>query len=269
MSNGIITFASNIKCIEQAILLAVTAKANSQLPVTVIIPAELDIDEQYFDTVIKVESTGVLERDLLNSLIITPYTNTLFLYSDTLVLSNITNLFDNLLHSPLVFNRTLLDFKGLPITKQLFSDRKIIIKNGLKDIWSNAILYQNVDEFKEFILLAHRIITYWDTFKEQFLTEYSIDDNLRFKFNIALCLAQKLSDISVKQGFDITTLSRQEENTIQYNWAKMNWYKFLNSWILDSGQVKVENFIQHGIWHYTSTWINAETYQRLLKVYNA
>jgi len=269
MSNGIITFANNIKCVEQAILLAVTAKANSQLPVTLIIPTGLDVDEQYFDNVITIKSTGVVERELLDTLTITPYTNTLFLYSDTLVLSDISDIFDNLLYSPVVFNRTLLDFKGLPITKQLYSDRKIILKNGLKDIWSNAILYKNIDEFKEFILLAHRIITYWDTFKEQFLTEYSIDDNLKFKFNIVLCLAQKLSDISVSQGFNITTLSRQEENTIHYNWAKMNWYKFLNSWILDSGQVKVENFIQHGIWHYTSTWMTDEIYQRLIKVYNA
>jgi hypothetical protein len=269
MSNGIITFASNAKCVEQAILLAITAKANSHLPVTLVTPTNLNVNEQYFNSVIKIKPTDVLERSLLDTLTITPYTNTLFLYSDTLVLSDISDIFDNLLYSPVVFNRTLLDFKGLPITKQLYSDRKIILKNGLKDIWSNAILYKNIDEFNEFILLAHRIITYWDTFKEQFLTEYSIDDNLKFKFNIVLCLAQKLSDISVSQGFNITTLSRQEENTIHYNWAKMNWYKFLNSWILDSGQVKVENFIQHGIWHYTSTWMTDEIYQRLIKVYNA
>ena len=96
MSNGIITFANNIKCVEQAILLAVTAKANSQLPVTLIIPTGLDVDEQYFDNVITIELTGVVERELLDALIITPYTNTLFLYSDTLVLSNITDLFSNI-----------------------------------------------------------------------------------------------------------------------------------------------------------------------------
>jgi len=65
----------------------------------------------------------------------------------------------------------------------------------------------------ELTKLTHRIVTFWRQFKEQFLKEYSIDDKLTLKFNVAFSLALKLSDVSYTTGLELTTLSKQEENT--------------------------------------------------------
>ena len=204
---------------------------------------------------------------MIDTLTQTPYDNTLFLYSDTLILTNIEDVFQQLDFYDIVMNKDLLDFKGSKITRQLYEQRKMIVKNNLQDVWSNAILYKKTDAVMELTKLTHRIITFWHTFKDQFLKEYSIDDKLELRFNVALCLAIKLSDVSVAQGFQLTTLSRQEENTASMAWANLDWFKFLNAWVMDNRQVKVENYIQAGIWHYGKNWINDDIYNRILEVY--
>lgn len=269
MNKGIITYADSDKHIKQAVLLAITAKKNSQLPVTVIVPREDIVKDyqQYFDKICVLKSVNFLERGLIDSLTKTPYEYTLFLYSDTLVLSDIKETFDLLDYYDLVMNGDLLDFKGSKISRQLYEQRKIISRNNLPDVWSNAILYKTTDSLLEVNKLTHRIITFWRQFKELYLTDYSIDDKLTLKFNTALSLALKLSDTHVAKSLTLTTMSKQEENTAHAGWANLEWFKFLNSWILDNGQIKVENYIQTGIWHYGKYWLNDEIYNRMLEVY--
>lgn len=269
MHNGIITYADSNQHVKQAVLLAVTAKKNSNLPVTIVVPKEelVTAYKDYFDNICVLEKVDSVERGLVDTLTQTPYDNTLFLYSDTLILTNIEDVFQQLDFYDIVMNRELLDFKGSKITRQLYEQRKMIVKNNLQDVWSNAILYKKTDAVMELTKLTHRIITFWRVFKDQFLKEYSIDDKLELKFNVALCLAIKLSDTSVALGFPLTTLSRQEENTASLAWANLDWFKFLNAWVMDNGQVKVENYIQAGIWHYGKNWINDDIYDRILEVY--
>jgi hypothetical protein len=270
MSKGIITYANNEQYIKQAVILAVTARKNSNLPVSLVVPESVVVDDSfrnYFDTVISLELSVGPDRGLLDTLTNSPYENTLFLYSDSLVLSDINDIYAQLDFYDIVMNDQLLDFKGSNITRQLYEQRKIIVKNNLTDVWSNAILYKKTDNLLEWTKLAHRIITFWQFFRDQHLTEYGIDDKLRLKFNTALCLAMKLADTTVARGFPLTTLSMQEENTASLAWANLDWFVFLNAWILDNGQVKVENYVQSGILHYGKSWMNDDIYNRLLKVY--
>jgi len=271
MNNGIITYADSVKHIQQAVLLAVTAKKNSGLPVTIAIPPQceqlVNAYKEYFDTICLLDKVDSVERGLIDTLTRSPYDNTLFLYSDTLILTDIADVFLLLDYHDIVMNDQLLDFKGSPITRQLYEQRKMIVKNNLVDVWSNAILYKKSDDVMELTKLTHRIITFWRTFKDQFLKDYSIDDKLGLKFNVALCLASKLSDTTIAKGFTISTMSKQEENTASLAWANLDWFKFLNAWIMDNSQVKVENYIQAGIWHYGKNWLTDDIYNRMLTVY--
>lgn len=269
MSNGIITYADSEQYVKQAVLLALTARKNSNLNTSIVVTDDqLTKDfKQYFDKIYVLEKVDYLERGLLNCLTASEYDKTLFLYSDTLILSDISNVFQLLDYNDLVLNKELMDFKGSKITRPLYEQRKIIVRNKLPDVWTNAILYKKSQDFMDLTKLTHRIVTFWRQFKEQFLPEYAIDDKLNLKFNVAFSLALKLSDIQYYPSLTLTTLSKQEENTASMAWANLEWFKFLNAWILDNQQIKVENYIQTGIWHYGKNWINEEIYDRILLVY--
>jgi len=269
MSNGIITYADSEQHVRQAVLLSITAKKNSQLNTSIVVPRQDLVDkyQQYFDNVHVIEKVDSIERGLIDGLTASLYDRTLFLYSDTLILSDISNIFQWLDFHDIVLNKKLLDFKGSKITRPLYEQRKIIVRNNLPDVWTNAILYKKTNDFMELTKLTHRIVTFWRQFKEQFLKEYSIDDKLTLKFNVAFSLALKLSDVFYTTGLELTTLSKQEENTASMSWANLEWFKFLNSWILDNSTIKVENYIQSGIWHYTKNWVNEDIYNRILAVY--
>jgi len=269
MSNGIITYADSEQHVRQAVLLAVTAKKNSGINTSIVVTdSRLTTNyQQYFDKIHVLEKVDYIERGLLDCLTASEYDRTLFLYSDTLVLSDISTVFQLLDCNDLVLNKELLDFKGSKITRPLYEQRKIIVRNNLPDIWTNAILYKKSQDFMDLTKLTHRIVTFWRQFKDQFLPEYAIDDKLNLKFNVAFSLALKLSDVQYYPSLKLTTLSKQEENTASMAWANLEWFKFLNSWILDNRQIKVENYIQTGIWHYGKHWVNEEVYDRILSVY--
>ena len=61
-------------------------------------------------------------------------------------------------------------------------------------------------------------------------------------------------------------LSRQENNYNNPNWSSMTWSEFLNYWVSDLGQIKIENFVQLGLVKYINTsWLSEESILHLRK----
>ena len=143
MSNGIITYADSEQYVKQAVLLAITARKNSNLNTSIVVTDDhLTKDfKQYFDKIYVIEKVDYPERGLLNCLTTSLYDRTLFLYSDTLVLSNISNVFQLLDYSDLVLNKDLLDFKGSKITSAF-----IMYINNKNSMVSINKFYKSIDK---------------------------------------------------------------------------------------------------------------------------
>ena len=60
-------------------------------------------------------------------------------------------------------------------------------------------------------------------------------------------------------------LSKQEMNHWNAIWSREHWSTFLNYWVTDAPEIKIENFIQHGLLRYQHTGWLTDDRIRLLK----
>ena len=187
----------------------------------------------------------------------TPYKHTAFIYADSLVLSDITPYFD-LLNTVDIVTPFPIDFKGLPLQSKLFNDRKIISKNNLPDVWTNFFLY-TIDGIKEVTDILPNIVIeeVWNNILQVSCKEYSIDSELKHKINVAFSLAFKMLGIPSYSGnVRFTNLSKQTNNIMLPHLASNDWYKLLSFWATDDNLIKIENYNQTGVVHYTSNWLD-------------
>ena len=59
---------------------------------------------------------------------------------------------------------------------------------------------------------------------------------------------------------DCVDLKKQDNNKWNDKWSKLPWNRFLNYWVTDTAQIKIENFIQTGLLHYDDcNWMSSDT----------
>lgn len=250
MTKGIITIATS-DYLESAKLLAKSARKFSNLPTTLITTEPIEAEE--FDNVITVP--GDLYNAFSVGLLSTPYTKTAFIYADSLVLSDITPYFD-LLNKVDLVTPVAFDFKGIPVPSYLFNDRKIISKNSLPDVWTNFFLY-NVQGITEVTDLLPNINHLWNDILSASCSEYSIDAELKHKINVAFSIAVQMSGIPYYNGNTrFTNLSKQTNNVMLPHLASKEWHQLLSFWATDDDFIKIENYNQTGVVHYTAGWLD-------------
>lgn len=260
MTKGIITIATP-DYLESAKLLAASAKKFSNLPTTLITLEPVEASE--FDSIIVVP--GDLHTAFAVGLLSSPYDKTAFIYADSLVLSDITVYFD-LLDSVDLVTPQAKDFKGLPIGSHLFTDRKMIVKNNLPNVWTNFFLY-NKDAVQDLSNTVADILKGWDSMQDSL--EYVSDADLKNKINTAFSIAVKASGFaSNSYGVTFTNLSKQTNNTSLKHLSHKDWFQLLSFWATDDNLVKIENYNQTGVVHYTSNWLDSGKESKIKSICN-
>lgn len=262
MTKGIITIATPAY-VESAKLLAKTARKFSNLPTTLVTTEPVEAEE--FDAIIIVP--GNVYNAFTVGLLSTPYNKTAFIYADSLVLSDITPWFELLTKIDLVTPQAF-DFKGIPAPSYLFNDRKIISKNRLPDVWTNFFLY-NVEGIKEVTDMLPTIDELWDDLIMTACSEYSIDTDLKHKINVAFSIAVKMAGLQYYAGgTKFTNLSKQTNNIMTPHLASKDWHTLLSFWATDDNIIKIENFNQTGVVHYTADWLDDSKKKSIASICN-
>jgi len=262
MTKGIITIATP-DYLESAKLLALTAKKFSNLPTTLITTDPVEASE--FDNIIVVpgDVTNAFAVGLLSS----PYDYTAFIYADSLVLSDIKEYF-NLLDKVNLVTPDAYDFKGQKLDSQKFIERKILTKNTMPDVWTNFFLYRT-EAIKEISNTTLDIIAVWQNVLKMSCTEYSVDTELKNKINSAFAIALKACGLNNNaHGVKFTNLSKQTNNTALTHLANKDWHQLLSFWATDDNLVKIENYVQSGVVHYGSTWLNSPRSNSIKQICN-
>lgn len=91
-NSGVIYYAVGDDCIEQAIASAQSLKHHNDLPVTLY--SDKDLDSVYIDDVITIRSNEYPFFDRINYFRQTPYDKTVYLDTDTVIVGDITSVFD-------------------------------------------------------------------------------------------------------------------------------------------------------------------------------
>lgn len=258
MTNGIITYA-DADFIESAKLLAITAKKFSNLPTTLVTDKPVDANE--FEHVI-VAPCAYAEEGMITALMASPYDRTAFIYADSLVLSDITPYFAMLEYQDYVF-ATARDFKSAELPSTLYTERNMITKNNLPDVWTNFILYKK-EPMQEVTQLMSTLMGLWEEIKPTAFPNYANDSVLKLHFNTVMATALKTLGKEVTDyGLPFTNMSIQTANMQLTAVAEKPWYQLLSYWATDDGHVKVENYVQRGVWHYSNGFMDESKQSRI------
>lgn len=261
MTNGIVTYADT-DFLESAKLLAITAKKFSNLPTTLVTNQPIEADE--FEHII-VTPCRYAEEGMIVSLMASPYDNTAFIYADSLVLSNITPYFAMLEYQDFVFANAR-DFKSAPLPSALFLDRNMITKNSLPDVWTNFFLYKK-EPMQEVTSLMSTVMELWKDILPTACPNYSNDDYLKLHFNTVMSIALKTLDKKpADYGLPFVNMSMQTANVSLSALAEKPWHQLLSYWVTDEAHVKVENYIQQGVWHYATNFIDQSKQARIRQI---
>jgi len=261
MTNGIVTFADK-DFIESAKLLALSAKKFSNLPTTLVTDTPMEADE--FDTII-VTPCQYAEEGMITALMASPYDRTAFIYADSLVLSDITPYFELLGHQDYIFP-TASDYKSHALPSTLFNNRHMITKNKLPDIWTNFFLYKK-EPLNQVTCKMSTLFEFWKELKATVCPDYSNDDNLNLHFNVIMAVAMKLLNLPTHSyGTTFTNMSQQTNNVELVHLADKKWHQLLSVWATDDCKVKVENYNQVGVWHYTHKWLDDTRIDSIRKI---
>ena len=261
MTNGIVTFADK-DFIESAKLLAKSAKKFSNLPTTLVTDTPIEASE--FDCVI-VAPCQYAEQGMITALMSSPYDHTAFIYADSLVLSDITPCFDLLLKQDFVFPKAV-DYKSHVLPSTLFNNRHMITKNNMPDVWTNFFLYKK-EPLNQVTREMSTLFDFWKDLKDTVYPDYSNDGALGLHFNVIMSAAMKLLNQSaVSYGVTFTNMSQQTNNLELSHLADKKWHQLLSVWATDDGNVKVENYNQTGVWHYTHDWLDSNHIKAIRKI---
>lgn len=221
------------------------------------------------DDVIYIEETNPTVA-YFKSLLASPYTKTIALLPDQILTSFNTNIWENLRSfDSVIIPKNRYSFNGAVIDPSLYSAGHTEFKSfGFTSV-PNAIFF-NKDKGCDYIFGLAIILSasysqhdYIDFFAE---IENSMPPFPKYVWpSWMLSFVQSITDKKILT-FDFMhciDLSKQENNYFNNNWTK-RWSEFLTYWVNESGEIKIENFVQRGLIKYESSgWLTDETLANL------
>jgi hypothetical protein len=145
---------------------------------------------------------------------------------------------------PLALTGTVLNYKGQPIKKSSY--RRMFTENNLPDVYFGLHYFKKVEKSYEFYKWLEHIVKNWEVYYALYAPKYtqkfcSMDVSSAIALKImedeAYGIANPLSFTHMKpavQGWDIVPNSWQSSVIIEYG-----------------DQLKLSNFLQNGVFHYT------------------
>lgn len=271
MSEGYLIVNGNIdNQVEVDLLIHSIRKIDSNRPVSVIVN-DGSIRFAGVDNVIySNEQNPTL--GYFKAMLASPYTKTIALLPDQLLTAFDTTVWENLRGlDAIILPENRYSFNGQIIDQTMYNNPSTELKSfGLCSI-PNAIFF-NKDKGCDNIFGLGAILC----------ANYNQDDYINFfmdkehempsfpKFiwdSWVLSLLQVITSgkISTFDFMHCIDLSKQENNFINNNWTR-RWSEFLTYWVNDSGELKIENFVQSGLVKYESCgWLNEEALSTLKK----
>ena len=138
---------------------------------------------------------------------------------------------------------------------QQYSSKKYYSDDIFCQTWSSFVMYLYITnpniEFKS-------LVNWLIKFKETNDTSLPIFPEYMWPQWIISLIRNMLDDrIKIYDFVDCIELKMQDNNTHNNKWSKAPWNTFLKYWVTDAGEIKIENFIQNGLVHYTDVnWMS-------------
>ena len=263
MSKGYLIFAQNNKTddyVRMAYALALSIKVsqnnvNAVSLVTDIVDAVPNHYKDIFDNVIAVpwsdhsyfSSWKIENRWKLYS--ISPYDETVILDADMLFMSSIDNWWEYLSNShDMCFVTKSMTYRGDVADDSYY--RKTFIDNNLPNVYSAFFYFKKSDKISNYWNTVKMITLNWKTFFQKFLSQNVPN---RLSMDVVFALAAKIHGINddITSSFGYPTIIHMKPYAQGWKAPEDSWINLVGSYMNSQGILKIGNYQQSGIFHYT------------------
>ena len=260
MTKGIVVLAQNNETdnyVEQAALLAMSLHTYNNTPISLVTDDE--VPNEYislFDKIIPIpfgDSATSNEWKVENRWKLyyaSPYDETIVMDTDMLVLQNIDVWWNFLSNYEMFFTSNVLTYKGTSADTNYY--RKTFIANNLPNLFSGFHYFKKCEFAQEFYTWLELVVNNWETFYEQHLDgasrpkHVSIDVCAAIVTKILDCESSITNKIAKFPSFTHMKPYCQGWSIVQTSWQDQ-----VGVYISKDGSLKIGNYAQTGILHYT------------------
>jgi len=260
MSKGILVLAQNsstVDYVEQACLLAMSLKVTNPDTLISIVTNDTVPDEyiQLFDKIIPIpfnDDASDKEWKVENRWKLyhaTPYDQTMVLDTDMLVLQDISSWWKFLENYKLYFTTKVLTYRGEVVTSDYY--RKTFTANSLPNLYSGLHYFEKSDFALEFYTWLELVMQNWELFyglyaKENYPGRVSVDVSAAIVAKILDC-----DDAITNDYASFPTFTHMKPYIQNWNRPLEKWQSCIGVYINRNCEIKLGNFSQSGILHYT------------------
>jgi hypothetical protein len=179
---------------------------------------------------------------------VSPYDETVILDADMLFLSDVSYWWDYLSNHNMCFVTKSRTYRGEVADDSFY--RRTFIENNLPNLYSAFFYFKKSDETSEYWNTVKTITLNWKLFYKKFLPQ---ETPKRLSMDVVFALAAKMHGISddVTSSFDYPTITHMKAHAQNWKSAESKWNTQIGSYMNNNGSLKIGNYQQSGIFHYT------------------
>jgi len=175
----------------------------------------------------------------------TPYDETIVLDTDIIFTQDISLWWELLSDKELIFTSNIKTFRGNNVTNNYY--RKTYTENNLPNIYTGLFYFKKGDLTKAFFEMVNTIFNNWEMFFEQLKKRHRPDF---LSADIAYAIAYKLLGLPDYSNLSIPTFTHMKSQLQDIENIKEDWTSYLNVFVNDDLDVKINNFSQQYPLHY-------------------
>lgn len=179
----------------------------------------------------------------------TPYDETLVLDTDMLILQDISSWWNFFSNYDLYFTSNVLNYRGDLVTDNFY--RKTFVKNYLPNIYVGMHYFKKSEKAEMFYKLLETICKNWKDFYEKFLPH---ETPVNLSIDVAAALAIKILDLEddvINYKNKEITFVHMKSKVQDWNMVGETWQDSVLGYMNDSMELKIGNYSQSKIFHYT------------------
>jgi hypothetical protein len=260
MTKGIIVLAQNTKetnYVKQACLLAMSLRVtNPNTKISIVTNHIISKDYKcFFDKVIKIpwsdnaKTSKWKVENRWKLYHITPYDETIVLDTDMLVLQNIDSWWNFLSNYDLFFTSRVETYRGETITNDYY--RKTFTANNLPNLYSGLYYFKKCEKSHEFFAWLELVMNNWELFYGKYAKEYY---NKWLSVDVSAAIVAKILDIDseiTNKRTRFPTFTHMKPMIQGWKEPTAKWQDAVGIYFSDDCKLKIGNYQQYGIFHYT------------------
>lgn len=179
-----------------------------------------------------------------------PYDETIVMDTDMLVLQNIDTWWKFLSNYELFFTSTVLNYRGDTADTSYY--RKTFLDNNLPNLFSGLHYFKKCEFAQEFYRWLELVVKNWKEFYENHLISTSRPAHMSIDVSCAIvaCILDcetKITNKTVK----FPSFTHMKTHCQGWTVAPSSWQDQTGVYISKDGSVKIGNYVQTGVLHYT------------------